>query len=106
MFGKVKIGNKEVEMLATASTPIRYKGIFKKDVIAILTGKKTEALGDFCSELGFVMAKQAEKSDMARLSVEAYYEWLDQFDAMDVYNATDAIWDVFSGTQEADVDPK
>ena len=36
MRGTIKIGSKMVELLANGATPIRYKQLFKKDLLRIL----------------------------------------------------------------------
>lgn len=106
MYKVIKIGGKDVEMVANAATPIRYRQIFHKDLLAIITGSKKMNLGDFCTEIAFIMAKQAEKADMNKLNEESYIEWLEGFNPLDLYGATDDIWDVFNGTGETDSDPK
>ena len=103
MFKKVKIGGITVPMLANGATPIRYKHIFHKDIIA----EFQEAQNDYSKattsmpELAFVMAKQAEakdgKVDLNLIDEDMYVEWLEQFDPMDLPLASDQIVDLYMG---------
>lgn len=106
MYGVVKIGTEEVEMVANAATPYRYQAIFKEDFLKKIKGKEEADPNDFFSKLGYVMAMQAAKRDMAKLSIETFYKWLEGFEPNDVFNACDAIAAIYTGTTEGEVDPK
>lgn len=107
MFGVVKIGEKEVEMLANGATPYRYKTVFHEDYLAKVTGKISDAEAtDMMAKMGYIMAMQAEKADMTKLSLETFIEWLEQFNPNDIYAATSAISDIYAGNAESDVAPK
>ena len=103
MFKEVKIGGITVPMLANGATPIRYRHIFHKDLIA----EFQEAQNDYSKvtnstpELAFVMAMQAKakegKVDLNLINEDMYVEWLEQFDPMDLPFASDQIVDLYMG---------
>lgn len=106
MYGVVKIGDKDIEMVANAATPFRFKAVFHKDLIVIMTGGDTAEISEVIPEIAFIMAKQAEKADMNKLNIDTFLDWLEQFAPLDVYTASDGIWSVFNGTGETNTDPK
>lgn len=92
MFAKVKIGEKEIPMLAMASSNIYYKRIFGVDPIRqqadkdLSTGEQLE----FAMQMGYVLAMAAEaqgnREKMLKLNEDTYLEWLDQFGNNDYLN--------------------
>ena len=100
MFATVRIGDKDVEMAATAASPIHYRQLFKRDALRIFEKfqaqemDKSDAIELF-NELGFIMAMTAKKADMFTLSQADYISWLEQFDYMDLIDASDAIANVY-----------
>ena len=98
MFKELKIRDIKLPLLANGATPYYFKRLFGKDLLKQLTSTgEYEIASDEIPELAFIMAKQAEKADMAQLSFDMYIEWLEQFDALDmVMNSTD-IADVYIG---------
>lgn len=106
MYGKVMIGEKEVELVANAATPYRYKAIFHEDFLKKIKGQEEADPNDFFAKLGYVMAMQAEKKDMSKLSMETFYKWLEEFEPSDVFNACDGIAEVYAGNTETSTDPK
>lgn len=97
MKGTVKIGNKNVDMVANALTPVLYKKIFRKDFL-VESQKKDMDLTIF-QELAFVMASQAQivsaKQLMTELNVESYYSWLEEFEAMEIMEAVNDIFALY-----------
>lgn len=89
MFAKVKIGEKEVPMLAMASSNIYYKRIFGEDPIRLQADKDLTSGEqiEFAMQMGFVLAKAAEaqgdRKKMLSLNEESYIEWLDQLESGD-----------------------
>ena len=106
MYGKVMIGDKEVEMVANAATPYRYKAIFGEDFLKKVKGQEEADPNDFFAKLGYVMAMQAQKKDMAKLNTETFYKWLEGYEPNDVFSACDAISEIYAGNASTDVDPK
>ncbi len=96
MYNLVKIGEKDVPMLSTASVDYYYKAVFREDPIKIQTATGTDegAMIDLMVKMGFIMAKFAEstnRKDMLMLNEDAFYEWLDEFERPDLFGALDEI---------------
>ena len=100
MFGKVKIGEKEVEMVSNGATPYRFKQIFHKDLLKFfadaVNGKADDGeAADMASRLGYVMAMQAAKADLTKLNEDTFIDWLEAFEANDVILAAEDIMGVY-----------
>lgn len=97
MFRIVKIGDRDVPMLAMASVDVYYKRIFNEDPIkAQMRGD--EAVVEFAYRMGFVMAMFAEKRDrkeMLKLNEDNYLDWLDGFYRADLMEALGEIVNVY-----------
>ncbi|MCR5404350.1 MAG: hypothetical protein K6E91_11120 [Butyrivibrio sp.] len=98
----------EVEMLANAATPLRYKMMFRKDLLTQFANAKTEdgkAINldvDFISELAFIMAMQAKALNdstikLDALSFEMYLKWLEQLDSFTIESNGSEIVGVYAG---------
>lgn len=84
MFKKIKVGGKEVDMLANAATPIRFRQVFGKNLLKYFMGDESnEEVAAMTGELAYIMAKAGEGADMNRLSIDDYISWLEGFDATD-----------------------
>lgn len=101
------IDGREVEFAANAATPFRFRQIFKKDLFAVLGNEqKAQEEGiDTVAELGYVMAKQAEKADMNKLNEESFIEWLEQFGAMAFMETAEDILNVYLDTTASTAKP-
>ena len=112
MKKKVLIGTHEVELEANAATPIRFRNIFGEDLLTIISkgtvkgGIDLSVASQVASELVFIMAKTAERADMTTLNKESMLEWLEQFEAMDVVDATEEIFSVYFGDSLSTVESK
>lgn len=106
MFRKIKIGEKEVEMVANGATIVRYKQIFHEDYLRAIAESDGVRNLEIFGRMGFVMAMQAAKKDMAKLNEESYIDWLEQFEPMDVNLAVDSIANLFHGNEEETAVPK
>ena len=106
MKGTIKIGNKNVGMVANAASPFIYRQIFKKDFIAE-TQKEPIDMSLF-SEMGFIMKLQAEKptQEVLKTSVDDFYVWLEEFDPMDLLNASVEIGQFYMGQEKTTSVPK
>ena len=108
MFGKVKIGTSEIEMLANAATPYRFKQVFRMDYLKAINAEDSDGFDkvDLFVKMGFIMASQAAGADMAKLTEESFYEWLSAFEPMDVNMSVDKIATLFNGNAEQTATPK
>ena len=105
MYSTVKIGEKEVPMLAMASSAVYYKRVFGRDPIQ--TQVDNESNGQrvaFYAEMGFIMAMMAEangnRDKLRKLNEDMYVEWLDQFSASDYNHAIVDIAQVYEAQQK------
>ncbi len=97
----VKIGEKEVEMRATAATAVRYRNVFHGDIMTELMEMNPEKIDakviEKIQQLGFIMAKTAEGANMSALTQDDYLEWLDNFDSVDLRTASKDIVTIYIG---------
>lgn len=113
MFKVVKIGEKEVPMLAMASVDIYYKHIFGKDPLKEQTKEDADGtdMMELVMKMGFVMAKFAElrsRSKMLALTEDDYVDWIEQFeraDLLDLDKLTE-IQNVYEGNKETNSESK
>lgn len=89
---KIKIGSREVEMLAVSSCNYYYRRLFDEDPFELqakaASSEAGQAIGiTFAMQMGFVMKKAAEahgdRSVMAAMSIDEYLDWIDMFDTFD-----------------------
>lgn len=107
MLGSVNIGEKNVEIVANAATPYIYKQVFGEDFLVKIQEKNPDP--DLFQKMGFVMAMQAEiKSipELMRLNINKFYEWLFQFEPMDVLTATNEISQIYFRQTKETAAPK
>lgn len=109
MFNLVKIGEKEVPMLAMASVDLYYKSVFHEDPVIVQTKMgEGEAIG-FFQRMGFIMAKFAElkeRKEMLKLTEDAFFEWMDGFDRGELLGALEDIMKTYEGQQVSTSDAK
>ena len=97
MFKTVDIDGRQLELSANAATPFRYKQVFGKDLFQVFGNEeKAETEGvSAVMELAYIMAKQAEKTDMGKLNYDGFLEWLEGFSPMAFINAAEDIINVY-----------
>lgn len=111
MYNVVKIGDKDVPMLAMASVDVYYRNIFREDPIKIQAAESfspAEAV-ELYMRLGFVMAKFAEspkREAMAKLNEDAFLDWMDGFDRGDYMQALGDIRLTYEGQAVSTADAK
>lgn len=110
MVKDVKVGDKTIQFLSNGVTPIVYKQLFKSDLMGLIVeGKGTEVASDKAPELAFVMAMQAQgksAAELMKLSYEDYYDWLLQFEPLDLTMAGAEIVDVYISNSLPSSEPK
>lgn len=95
-YGLVKVGGQEVAMEANALSPYVYRQLFHEDFLA--ETQKAEPAPDLFQKMGYVMAMQAAHlgtAELMKLTIDGFYEWLTQFDALDLILATDKISELY-----------
>ena len=103
----VKIGSVSVDMVANAASVYVYRQIFKEDFLLKAQEKNPDA--DIFTKMGFVMAKQAQMNKMSELmavTIDEYYDWLVQFEPLDVLNASGDISNLYMGQEMGLSTPK
>ena len=106
MYSVVRIGDKDVALLATGATPYRYNNVFHADIFKEMTSIEDGAAAYMIMQLAYVMAKAADKADMNTLNMDDFYSWLDQFGPNDIAEAAPEIMDVYNGSMKGEISPK
>ena len=108
MYRVIKIGEKDVEMVANAATPYRFKQIFRKDYFRYTVSEDRDGAEDMdvMARMAYIMAMQAAKADMAKLNEDTFLEWMEQFGVMDVIGAVADIMDMINGNSAEKSTPK
>lgn len=110
MIKDVNIKDKTITLLANGSTPYRYKQVFHKDIIKLISsGDRETIVGETAPELAFIMnvqALEAAKKKAPVYSMEGFITWLEQFDPLDIPEAADEILDVYIGNSAPSEKPK
>ena len=94
MFKTIRIGDKDVGMLANAASPYIFKQVFHEDLLKKFAEMETDLDQSIGEKLGFVFAKQAETDDISalmKLNMDNFLTWLYGFDPLDVYMASEEI---------------
>jgi len=102
MYKLVKIGDKEVPMMAMASSDVYYKRVFGEDPLKIVTAQETGDSTNLLFQMGFILAKQAELRDrkkMMALTLNDYVDWLDQFEYSDYLESLSDVAAVYYGNK-------
>ena len=101
MYKEVKIGEKAVPLKATASTLIRYRQIFGRDLLKTIGTDENEVDANIIQELAYVMAMAADGADMMKLNENTFIDWLDEFESFDIINPDTAteIIDVWNASK-------
>jgi len=107
MVGTITFGDKAVLLEANAATPYRYKQVFHKDLLKIIThGAEDSEAAYVAMELAYIMAMSAERRDMNKLSEESCYEWLSGFNPNDIYTKAQEIMDLYNGNMISESESK
>lgn len=107
MYGEINIGSKTVGMLSNAASLYVYKNIFHEDFLKKLQEENPDE--DLFQKMGFVMAKMAEidkPSELMKMNVDSFYEWLYQFDPLEVVLATEDISKLYLASKDGSSVPK
>jgi hypothetical protein len=97
MYGKIKVGEKDLTFCACASVNVCFFNVFHEDFIKMLSsdeGLATKAM----MEMSFIMAKFGELNDrkkVNRLTEDDFCDWLDQFTTGELIDALPAIQEFY-----------
>lgn len=107
----VKVGGDEITLIANAATPFRFKQVFNTDLLTVFQ-KSTQSeednmiLSEVVTQLAYIMSKQAEKADMNQLSLDDFYAWLEDYEALDFVNVGQEIINAYVASTIASSTPK
>lgn len=107
MNGIIRIGSKDVGMTANAASPYLYKQIFHQDFLK--EAQQPDVDASIFERMGFVMAKQAEGlklDELLKLNETAFFEWLMEFEPLEILNATAEISNLYMGQTATSSVPK
>lgn len=104
-------GGKELKLAANAATPFRYKQLFDMDLLRIFQQSTQSeedgmSLGTIVAQLAFIMNRQAEGANMNTISMDEFYSWLEDFEAMDFVTAGEDIINIYLSSTKTSVDAK
>lgn len=98
MYKEINIGEHVVPLESNGATPIRFRKVFHTDIVKMFDSDEVDEIS--IRELGYVMAKSAEKADMNKLSEDDFIEWISQFENFDIMNALEDIITVYLGNND------
>lgn len=106
----VKIGKKDVDLVANAATPVIYERVFKQDLLKQIQGLENGENIALVKQCAFIMAEQAKTGnivDLSKIGDAQYLDFLCGFGAIDFENSVEEIMGVFTGDAEnADAESK
>lgn len=106
MKGTIKINGKDYEAVANAASPYLYRKIFNEDFILAFDPEKPQPA--LFEKMFFVMVKQAELpfKEVMNISQDKYYEFLADFDPLDIITEIDQISDLYFANTKGLSNPK
>lgn len=105
MYKVIKVDGKDIPMEANATTCIRYRLLFHKNLDDLWTGENPNK-SESCAELAYIMAMSATGADMNKLSYDSFLEWGASFSGLAFLNAFSDIYDLYAGDAETEVEAK
>lgn len=109
MYANIRIGDKDVGMLANAASSYIFKQIFHEDLLTKFSEMGTNLDQNIGEKLGYVFAMQAEKNsiqELMKLNMETFLEWASGFDPLDIFEVSDTIVDLYQKQKTGTSDPK
>lgn len=97
-------------MLANAASPVIYRQVFHEDFMKQTREFENEENPELFQKMGFIMMKQAQdlpiRELMTNITIDEYYEWLVQFEPLEIILATREIAELYYGQQIGSSSPK
>lgn len=109
MFANIHIGDKDVGMLANAASPYIFRQVFGEDLLQKFTTAGENLDENIGEKMGFIFAKQAEIKDISelmKLTMTDFLEWLSEFDPLDVFLGSEEIITLYRDQKKGTSDPK
>lgn len=111
MLKEIAIGEKKVNVMSNAATPVYYKRIFHQDLLVIMNkmqskkGELPDEISELLPSLAYVMHMQAEKQT-EKATEDDYITWLEGFEVFDFITAAPEIFSVYNSNRKQDSKPK
>ena len=102
----INIDGREMEFAANAATPIRFKQIFKTDLMRMFQDTESVEYYEAVTQLAYVMNAQAEKNGFNGKSFDDYCTWLEGFTPMAFLNVAEEIVNVWAESETTTSTPK
>lgn len=103
-------GGKVVKLAANAATPFRFKQLFGQDLLKLFKKAEDEEeqpiLGEVITQMAFIMNRQAEGVNLNSVSMDDFYSWLEEYDAMDFVLAGEEIINFYLGSSKPTIEAK
>jgi len=114
MLKIVNVGGQELLLASNGATPIRFKMVFKQDLMVTFNKiNKDEMDGaesiELTEKLAFIMNKQAtikDKKEWASLTFDNFIEFTEGFDVFSLAEAAGEIMNVYLGEASGESVPK
>lgn len=106
MKGTITINDKSYEAVANAASPYLYRQIFGEDFLLAFDPDNPKP--ELFEKMFFVMVKQEELGMKAclKLTTADYYEWLMEFEPMDIMMEIDQISSLYFANTKGIAIPK
>ena len=105
-MAKITIDGRELEFVANAATPIRYKQVFHGDLMRIAQDTEHADYYEMVTQLAYILNRQGEGKGFSGASVDDFCDWLDGFSSMAFVEAADDIVSVWTDSQKTKSTPK
>lgn len=109
MYDTIRIGDRDVGMLANAASSYIYKQVFHEDLLKKFQNMETDPDEQIGEKMGFIFAKQAEvknPSELMKLTMTDFLEWLSEFDPLDIFFESDKIAELYQRQKKESSAPK
>ena len=107
MYSIVKVGNKEIPVVANAATAFIFKQTFKEDLLTFLTAEHSDGeTTEMMLKVFYVIAKQAEITSMSELlksemNYEKFIEFISDFDMLETGDIALQVFKVWGDNSES-----
>lgn len=102
----INIDGREMEFAANAATPIRFKQIFKTDLMRMFQDTENADHYEAVTQLAYIMNAQAEGKGFSGKSFDDYCTWLEGFTPMAFLNVAEEIVAVWTESETTTSTPK
>ncbi len=114
MIKSINIGGQDLLLASNGATPIRFKQIFKQDLMVAFSKIDTKEVDgaeslELTEKLAFIMNKQAtikDKKEWTSISYDDFIEFTEGFEVFALAEAAEEIMNVYLGQAAGDSKPK